>query len=255
MSDLVAVHQLWWREMRQMLRRPGRIVGFLIQPMMWLFIFGFGVGAGLGITVNGLPYILFILPGILGMKMLYSSSRGGISVLRDRQAGFLKEVFVAPVSRMSILLGVASGVVTRAILQGFLLIGAGFLLGLRMSAGQLLLLLLTMALLGFGLVMIAIAVAWLSEDANTFGTASNFIIFPLFLLSGAVFPIAKLPEWMQVIVKFNPLTYGVDALRQIALGEAFATFPLYLDLAMIFSFVLIGLAAGSILLRRAAETA
>jgi ABC-2 type transport system permease protein len=255
MSDVVVVQQLWWREMRQMFRRPLRIASLLIQPMMWLIIFGLGVGRGLGVTVNGVPYILFILPGILGMKMLYSSSRAGVSVLRDRQAGFLKEVFVAPVSRMGILLGVASGVVSRALLQGMLLLGAGYLVGLRVGWAQVALLLLTMALVGFGLIMIAIAVAWYSEDASTFGSAANFVIFPLFLLSGAIFPLDKLPEWLLVIVKLNPLTYGVDALRQIALGEQFAQFPLYLDLAIIVSFVLIGLSAGSMLLRRASESA
>lgn len=252
MSDLVVVQQLWWREMRQMFRRPLRIAGFLLQPLMWLVIFGLGLGRGLGITIQGVPYVLFILPGILGMKMLYSSARAGASILRDRQAGFLKEVFVAPVGRVGILLGVASGAVSRALLQGLLLIGAGYLVGLRLGIGQLALLLLVLSLVGFGLMMLAIALAWVSEDANTFGSASNFVIFPLFLLSGAVFPLERLPAWLLFAVKLNPLTYGVDALRQIALGDAFAHFPLYLDVAIVFSYVLIGLSAGSVLLRRAA---
>ena len=253
MSELVAVQQLWIREMKQMVRRPSRILGFMMQPLMWLFIFGFGIGRGLGITINGIPYILYILPGILGMKLLYSGSRAGISVLRDRQAGFLKEVFVAPVRRMSILAGVTSGQVSRSLIQGLLLIGAGFLLGLRISPIQLLLLLLVMALIGAGLVMLGVAMAWYSDDPTTFATASNLVIFPLFLLSGALFDVSKLPAWFAILVKLNPLTYGVDALRQIALGPSFANFPLYLDIAIIFAYVLIGLSAGSVLLRRAAE--
>lgn len=252
-SELVAVQQLWVREMKQMVRRPSRILGFMMQPLMWLFIFGFGIGRGLGVTVNGVPYILFILPGILGMKLLYSGSRAGISVLRDRQAGFLKEVFVAPVRRMSILAGVTSGQVSRSLIQGLLLIGAGFLLGLRVTPLQLLLLLLVMALIGAGLVMLGVAMAWYSDDPTTFATASNLVIFPLFLLSGALFDVSKLPSWFAILVKLNPLTYGVDALRQIALGPSFANFPLYLDIAIIFAYVLIGLSAGSVLLRRAAE--
>lgn len=255
MGAFVAVQQLWWREMRQMLRRPLRIASLMIQPMMWLFLFGFGLGSALDLTVKGYPYILFILPGILGMKMLYSSSRGGISVLRDRQAGFLKEVFVAPVSRMSILFGVSMGVVTRAILQGLLLIGAGAILGLRISLAQLALLVLVMFLIGTALVMIAIAMAWLSEDANTYGSAANFVIFPLFLLSGALFPIERLPAAMQWLVMLNPMSYAVDALRQIALGPETGNFPLFLDIAALFGLMLIGLAAGSTLLRRASETA
>lgn len=257
-SELVAVQQLWVREMKQMLRRPSRILGFMMQPLMWLFIFGFGVGKGLGVTMTApdgtsVPYILYILPGILGMKILYSGSRAGISVLRDRQGGFLKEVFVAPVRRMSILAGVTSGQVSRTLIQGILLIGAGFLLGLRISPLQLLLLLLVMALIGAGLVMLGVAMAWYSDDPATFATASNLVIFPLFLLSGALFDVSKLPSWFAVLIKLNPLTYGVDALRQIALGEQWATFPLYLDIAVILAYVLIGLSAGSVLLRRAAE--
>lgn len=255
MSELVAVQQLWIREMKQMLRRPSRILGFMMQPLMWLFIFGFGLGKSLNITINGLPYILYILPGILAMKLLYSGSRAGIGVLRDRQAGFLKEVFVAPVRRMSILTGVAAGQVSRSLLQGLLLIGAGFLLGLRVTPWQLLLLLLVMALIGIGLVTLGIAMAWYADDPATFATASNLAIFPLFLLSGALFDVSKLPSWFAIFVKLNPLTYGVDALRQIAYGPAFANFPLYLDVAIIFAYVLIGLAAGSMLLRRASDEA
>lgn len=253
MSELVAVQQLWLREMKQMFRRPSRILGFMMQPLMWLFLFGFGLGKGLGITINGVPYILFILPGILGMKILYSGSRAGMSVLRDRQGGFLKEVFVAPVGRMSILAGVAAGQVSRTILQGLFLIGAGYLMGLRMGLGQLLLLVVVMTLLGAALVMVGIAMAWYSDDPATFGTASNFVIFPLFLLSGALFEVSKLPSWFSILVKLNPVTYGVDALRQIALGPSFANFPLALDIAIIFAYVLIGLSAGSVLLRRASN--
>lgn len=253
MSELVAVQQLWLREMKQMFRRPSRILGFMMQPLMWLFIFGFGIGRGLGITINGVPYILFILPGILAMKQLYSGSRAGISVLRDRQGGFLKEVFVAPVRRMSILAGLTAGAVSRTLIQGLLLIGAGYLLGLRISPVQLLALLVVMALLGAAFVMIAIAMAWYSDDAATFATASNFVIFPIFLLSGALFDVSKLPSWFAIIVKLNPLSYGVDALRQIALGPEFANFPLMYDIAILVAYVLIGLSAGSVLLRRAAE--
>ena len=240
--------------MKQMVRRPARIVGLLMQPLIWLFIFGLGVGTALNITIQGLPYILFILPGILGMKMVQGASRAGIGILRDRQAGFLKEVFVAPVRRMTILLGVAAGQVTRALVQGLLLIGAGFLLGLRVTPFQLLMLILVMALVGFALMMMGIALAWVSEDATTFGTASNFIVFPMFLLSGGLYQTSKLPAWMAIPIRLNPLTYAVDAMRQIALGTKFAHFPLYLDLMVLFSLVLIGLSAGSIVLRRAADT-
>jgi len=255
MSELVAVQQLWVRELKQMFRRPSRMLGFLMQPLMWLFLFGFGVGKGLGVTVNGTPYILFILPGILGMKLLYGSSRAGMSVLRDRQGGFLKEVFVAPVRRTSILVGVALGQVSRTLIQGLFLIGAGYLMGLRMGLGQLLLLLLVMALVGAALVMVGIALAWYSDDPATFATASNFVILPLFLLSGSLFDVSKLPTWFGVLVKLNPLTYCVDALRQIALGPSFANFPLVLDVLIVFGWLLIGLSAGSLILRRASENA
>lgn len=260
-TNALAVGLLCKREVVQFLRRPVKIASLFIQPLMWLFLFGFGVRRGLGVEVQGFDYVHFILPGILGMKLLYSSSRGGLSVLRDRQGGFLKEVFVSPVNRMSILLGVSLGVVARAVIQGMLLLTVGVLIGIRFGdtafeiVGTILAVILLMTAVGLGLVMIAIAVAWTADDALTYASASNFVIFPLFLLSGAIYPISRLPTWLSIPIRLNPLTYGVDALRQVILGPTAGAFPLMYDVMVIVGFLMVALSLGARYLRRSADTA
>lgn len=260
MGSFVTVGELWHREMRQMYRRPLRIISFFIQPLLWLALFGIGLRS-LGVRPNGYDYVLFILPGILVQRLLSSATRGGMSVLRDRQSGFLREVFVAPVSRGGILMGVTLGVVTRAILEGLLLIGVAYFLGLRLGhdpwvfLNKITALIVLMMALGMALVMIGIAVAWMSDDAMTFAVASNWAIFPLSLLSGALYPVSRLPGWLAVLSKANPLTYGVDALRQVCLGDRAGNFPFWLDCTVIAAFVFLGLYLGNTYLRRSSEKA
>lgn len=260
MGALVTVGELWHREMRQMYRRPLRIASFLIQPLLWLALFGLGLRS-LGVRPQGYDYVLYILPGILVQRLLSSASRGGMSVLRDKQSGFLREVFVAPVPRGGILLGVTLGVVTRAVLEGLLLVAVGYFLGLRLGhdpwvfANKITALIVLMIAVGMALVMLGIALAWMSDDPMTFGVASNWAIFPLTLLSGALYPVSRLPAWLAAVSKANPLTYGVDALRQVCLGSRAGNFPFWVDVTVIVAFVILGLLLGSYYLSKASTKA
>ena len=164
-------------------------------------------------------YIRFLVPGILGMSLLFSSTFGGLSVLWDREFGFLKEIMVAPVTRVSIVLGRIAGGVTTALIQGFLILGIASLIGFRLdsalSLGMVIVFmtLISIAFLGLGLIF-----ASKMRDMQGFSIVMNFVIFPLFFLSGALYPLDNFPGWLRAFSFLDPLTYGVDGLRGVLIG-------------------------------------
>lgn len=250
----VEIRVLWAREVTQFFRRPLRVAGLLVGPLIWLFVFGFGVSRGLGVRVQGYDYVHFILPGIIGMILINSMSRGGMSILRDREAGFLREVLVAPVSRFSILLGVGLGRVTRALLQAMLIVAAGLFLGVNFGGGASAILsfaamLGLIVLIGLALASLTIGLAWKMDDMQTYASVSAWAIFPLTLLSGGIYPIQRLPPWLGIPIHLNPLTYGIDSLRWAILGPGAANFPILLDLAVLVGFLLVSMAFGSRVMR------
>jgi ABC-2 type transport system permease protein len=181
---------------------------------------------------QGVGYVSFLTPGIIGMTLLFSSTFAGISVLWDRQFGFLKEIMVAPVSRIAIVLGRTAGGVTTAILQALIIMLSGILLGMRVSGLQgLILSLAFMLLIASTFIGLGLAFASMMEDMSGFSLIMNFLIFPLFFLSGAIFPLERFPATIKVLAYLNPLTYGVDGLRHSLIGSG--VFPLVLDLGVL----------------------
>lgn len=229
---------LWKRQMIRYFNNPLRIVGMLIRPLIWLLLFGVAVGS-LMPKQDGYPYAVFILPGIVTMAVLGATSRGGQTILRDKSTGFLREVLVAPVSRWSILMSFCLGISTRALISAVLMLGVGLLLanGLVSDWGILLghasLIVLVLVMLGLALVSLSIALAWLMDDIITYSTVSGWLFYPLFFLSGGLYKIRGLPTVLKVAVQANPLTYGVDAVRQLLLGPKLASFSLALDLTVV----------------------
>lgn len=238
-----AVYVLWLRDMKWFLRAKARIVSTFVMPFFWLAIIGMGLGAV--ITIPGVrSYIDFLAPGIVGMAILFSATMSGISVLWDKRFGFMKEILVAPVSRMSIMLGKTFGGTTTSIIQGLLLLLIAGLVGAQMpGAAGFLQALLFMIVLGLGFVGLGLAFASRMEDPVAFPIVINFLIVPLFFLSGAIFPISTAPGWLRSIAYFNPVTYGIDGLRGSILGAS--EFSLWLDFAILaaFSFAMILLGA------------
>jgi ABC-2 type transport system permease protein len=172
----------------------------------------------------------------------------GISVIWDKEFGFMKEILVAPISRMSIFLGKMVGDSTDALIQGVIVLILGLALGIEIDISTFLACLPVMLLITFGLVSIGLTIASFMGSLESFGAIQSFINLPLFFLSGALFQIQSLPDWMQVVSKANPLTYGVDALRNIILGGTWQPLqvqPLYLDIAVVGVFDLVMIIIGT----------
>lgn len=236
MTELRGFYTLWLREVKRYLRDRTRLVSSFVQPLLWLVVFGVGIGASLhgAVSIPGLTYQQLIFPGIVGQTLLFTSMFMGISVIWDKEFGFMKEILVAPVSRMTIFLGKMVGDSTDALIQGVIVLVLGFALGIPMDPVTFLVCLPVMLLITFGLVSVGLTIASFMGSLESFGAIQSFINLPLFFLSGALFQVQSLPDWMQTISKANPLTYGVDALRTIILGGTWQPLqPLYVSLAVV----------------------
>lgn len=231
--DPLAVYALWLRDVKRFLRSPSRIIGSVAMPLLFLAFLGFGFS---GAAIPGLPedveYLQYLVPGMVGFSMLFGASFAGLSILSDREVGFLKEILVAPISRTSIVLGRIAGGSTTALVQAVLILLLSIPLGFRLASPVLLpvalmiLVLIAVTFVGFG-----VALASQFSDSEGFGLIVQFVIFPLFFLSGAIYPIESLPNPVQVLAFVNPLTYGIDGLRAVLIGAS--AYPLGVDLVML----------------------
>lgn len=222
MPALRAIYTIWLRDLIRFAREKSRIISMLGQPLLYLLIVGNGMSATFQLSaarVEGFNYLLFMYPGIIGMSVLFTSIFSAISIVWDREFGFLKEVLVAPVPRWSVAVGKALGGSTIAMLQGSILLLLAPFLGLKMSFAQLLALLAVLFLIAFSLTSLGITIASRMETMEGFQMMMNFLVMPLFFLSGAMFPLKGLPAWMDKVMHLDPLTYGVDALRHIMYGQ------------------------------------
>ena len=215
--DLLAVYTIWLRDLVRFVNERARLVGALGQPLIYLAIMGTGFGATFRAAgmPEGFSYIQFMFPGILGMTVLFTSLFSAVSIIWDREFGFLKEILVAPVSRPAIVLGKALGGATVALLQATLLLVLAPLVGLSLGVGQLLRLWLVMLLIAFALTSLGLSLASRMPSMEGFQVVMNFLIVPMWLLSGAFFPLQGVPGWMEFLMRIDPLTYAVDALRAV----------------------------------------
>ena len=247
MSEIRAIYTLWMREVKRYTREKTRLVSSFIQPLLWLVIFG----SGIRFASIGIDYQKFIFPGIIGQTLLFTSMFMGISVIWDREFGFLKEILVAPVSRISVFVGKMLGGSTDAVIQGSFVFVFSFIVGIRMNIGAFLLSLPIMALITFGMVSVGLTLASLMESLESFGVIQTFVNLPLFFLSGALFPLAFVPQWLRWVSYVDPLTYGVDALRFTILREAWTPlFPIQLDLLVLLAFDFGMIAVGTMIFSR-----
>jgi len=237
MTEIRGIYTLWLREVKRYLRDRVRIISSFVQPLLWLLIFGSGMRfPG---NIGDLNYQEFLFPGIIGQTLLFTSMFMGISVIWDREFGFLKEILVAPISRVSIFLGKMLGDSTDALIQGLIVLILGLILGIRFDALVFLEILPIMLLTTFGLVSIGLIIASFMENLESYGVIQSFVNLPLFFISGALFPIrgTTVPSWLQTASNFNPLTYSVDALRTVILGEKWQSlYPIYYSLLLICCF-------------------
>jgi ABC-2 type transport system permease protein len=237
-----AIGVMWAREMKRFVRARSRLLGTLVMPL-FLYLF---LGAGLGGTkvpggVEEVGYQDFLLPGILGMSVLFSSTVAGISVLWDREFGFLKEIMVAPVSRLSIVLGRIAGGVTTSLVQVFIILAVALLAGFRPTVLLVLPALALVLLTSVAFIALGLVFASNMRDMQGFNLVMSFVIFPIFFLSGALFPLDVSTTLLRRLSYLDPLTYTVDGLRACLLDHS--TLPLFLDLC-----VSAGFAAATVLL-------
>ena len=215
--EFKAIYVMWKRQLKRFSRNRARMVVSLFQPIMFLVAFGFGFGPMF--DENGLSYLQFLAPGIITMTILFGSVMNGAETIMDKQFGFLKETLVAPVSRNSIMLGKTLGGATIAVLQGFLIFGLTLMLGFEVYDWALVIpAILVMFAVAMFYTSLGIALASKVDDMQAFPMIMNFFIMPTFFLSGALFPLANLPSALEFLTRFNPLVYGVDAIRGLLTG-------------------------------------
>ena len=242
------IYALWLREILQFKRNWSRLIGSMALPLIFFLILGSGYGSVFQYR-NDVSYMQFIGPGIVAMSLLFSSMVGGLTVMWDRQFGFLKEILVAPVSRVAIMAGKTSGTVTTAMLRGLVFLVAMLFAGLlKGSIPGIALALVFMFLISASFVSLGIAVATVMEDPHGFQLVMNFLIMPVFFLSGALFPVEHLPKWLMLLTHLNPLTYGVDGMR-FALGVPHF-FPPFFDLTLLVLFWMATTLLGAFLFSR-----
>ncbi|AXV37287.1 MAG: ABC transporter permease [Methanobacteriaceae archaeon] len=237
MSDWEGIFTIWLRETKRYIRYRSRIVTSVVTPLLWLIIFGTGLGSAVRFGGMAGGYQQFIFPGIIGQTILFTSVFSGVSVIIDRQYGFLKEILVAPISRPSIVMGKALGISTASLIQGVILLVLSFIVGIQMTPLCFLVSTILIVMISLGLASLGLLIASFTDSMEGFNLILSFIVLPMFLLSGALFPITGLPSWLQFAVYLNPLTYGVDALRYTILGTS--TLPLYINVIVVFGFALL----------------
>ncbi len=215
-----AIYILWLRELKRYVRSRAQIAASLGQPMLYLLVLGFGLGPVFAKAGNG-SYLQFVAPGVIGMTVLFSSIFSGIGLLWDRQFGFLKETLVAPVPRLQIMIGRTLGGATVAVIQGLLVTVVCLIAGFRPAH----FFSMPMAI-GF---MVAIAIVFAAagvaigsglQDMQGFQLIMNFLVMPIFFLSGALFPLVGLPKLLSYVTKADPLSYGIDGMRAVLLGQS-----------------------------------
>lgn len=245
---MMTVFVLWLRQLKRYMRSRARIIGALAQPLLYLATFGFGFASVFAAAGRG-DYFQFLVPGIVGMSIIFTSIFSGMSVMWDRQFGFLKEILVAPVSRMSVMVGCVLGGATTAIIQGMIVLGISIAMGFHLQNWMMLIpTLAVMATIAILFSAIGTLIGALLNDFQAFQLIMGFLVMPIFFLSGAMFPLDGLPKAMTIITSLDPLSYGVDAMRGLLTGATHFSLPL--DLLVLGTTTMVLLLVGSYFFRK-----
>jgi ABC-2 type transport system permease protein len=237
---------LWWREIVRFYRQTTRVIGVLASPLVFWIVLGSGFGSSFrsGGGAGQQHYLDYFYPGTLIMIVLFTSIFTMMSVIEDRKEGFLLSVLVAPVPRAAIVLGKVLGGTTLAAVQGMIFLIFAPFAGVHLDLARVLLVAVVVFLVSFALTALGFAIAWPMDSSQAFHGIVNLFLIPLWLVSGALFPLAGASGWIRVIMRLNPLTYGVEALRGLLYPGAETSFPLSSAMAtlVLFSLVMFGLA-------------
>jgi ABC-2 type transport system permease protein len=243
---------LWWREVVRFYRQTGRVIGVLASPLVFWAVLGSGFGTSF--RSGGGPgqqhYLDYSYPGILILIILFTSIFTMMSVIEDRKEGFLLSVLVAPVPRSAIVLGKVLGGTTLAAIQGMIFLVFAPFAGVHLDLMKVLLVGVVVFLVSFALTALGFAIAWPMDSTQAFHGIVNLFLIPLWLVSGALFPLSGASGWIRVIMRLNPLTYGVEGLRQLLYPETPGSFPLSSDMATLILFSLVMFALAFLMVNR-----
>lgn len=213
---LSKIYAIWFREFRVFLRERSRLIASTFTPLLWLFVVGSGFGSAAAHT--NIDYEIFIFPGIVCMSVIFSSVFYGSYIIWDRKFDFLKSVMVAPVSRGTIFTGKTCGGMTNSLVQASILLVIGVIIGIHFTLLSLIQTVVVVLLLSFALTSLGLALGSYMQSLEGFQMIVSFVVFPLFFLSSALFPLHNLPYWLSILTSLDPATYAVDALRNAMLG-------------------------------------
>ena len=237
------IYIMWLREVKRFLRSRSRIIGSLGQPLLFLLALGYGLGGVFAKAGQG-NYIEFLAPGVICMSLIFTAIFGGIQVIWDRQFGFLKETLVAPVPRVAIMIGRTLGGATVATFQGCIVLFITLFIGFHPSSWVFVIpAILVMLLVSTLFASLGMMIGSLLTDMQGFQLIMNFLVMPLFFLSGALFPLSGLPTFMVYITRIDPLTYGVDAMRALLISSS--QYSIGVDVSVLFVITAIFVGLGS----------
>jgi ABC-2 type transport system permease protein len=237
------IYILWLRQLKRYVRSRSRIVGALAQPMLYLLALGYGFGSVFRQAGQG-DYLHFLAPGVIGMSIIFTAIFSGMEVIWDRQFGFLRETLVAPMPRFNIMLGRTLGGATVATIQGMIVMVVALVFGFRPSDPMSMLAVIPyMFLMALMFTSLGTAIASVLNDMQGFQLIINFLVMPMFFLSGALYPLSGLPTALAVVARLNPLSYGIDAFRELLIDAGH--YGLVVDTAVLLGLTLVFLFAGS----------
>ncbi len=237
------IYILWLRQIKKYIRSKSRAIGSLVQPLLYLLALGYGFGSVFQAAGQG-NYINFLAPGIIGMSILFTSIFAGIEVIWDKQFGFLKETLVAPMSRFDIMIGRTLGGATIATIQGTVVMLISLFVGFHPYSWYMILpAILVMFITALLFTSLGTMLASLMDDMQGFQLIMNFLVMPIFFLSGSLFPLEGLPKILSILTRINPLSYGIDALRILLIHNGHYGLVTDLSFLIIFSFIFLFLGA------------
>ncbi len=241
--ELEKLYALWLREFKVFLREKSRLVAATFTPLLWLFVVGGGLAPTVSnpLNISNISYQEFIFPGIISMSVIFSSVFFGSYIIWDKKFDFLKSVMVAPVRRSTIFIGKTLGGMTTSIIQVSILLTIGLPLGIHYSVGSLILTIGLILLLSFGLTSLGLTIGSFMESLEGFQLIVSFVVFPLYFLSGALFPLNHIPTWLSIISSFDPATYAVESIRAVMLNIP-GKYPINIDIGiLVMSTVILGI--------------
>ena len=241
MGYLDGIYAIWVREIIVFMREKERVISAVVTPLMWIFAVGGGLGAS--VQIEGMSYQMFMFPGIASMAILFGSIFYGMYIIWDRKLDFLKEVLVAPVPRTAVFLGKMLGGVSDALMQVTVLLLIGLVFGFVTGLPALLLAIAFSAVIASCMVSLGLIIGANMKSPEGFNLVMSFVMWPMFMLSGALFPVENLPSYINILVTINPLTYGVDLMRLALLGTS--KFGMLYDIAVLLSATLVFAYIGS----------